>query len=99
MMVGEAALTVSCAAICFSCSSNALKGRLHAGGPAASYLIVTCGADGTIRAVDLRGTMSELASIKLTDFPYSFTAAGGLVMAGCGDGSVHVIDMATMGTL
>lgn len=73
--------------------------HVPAGGAAASYLIVTCGADGTVCTIDPRGTMSELASIQLTDFPYSLTATGGLVLAGCGDGSVHVIDMATMDVL
>jgi WD40 repeat protein len=67
-----------------------------AGSAAASYMAATCGADGTVRLLDARSTMGELAAIELTDFPYSFTAAGGLVLAGCGDGSLHVIDMATL---
>ena len=71
----------------------------RAGGPAASYMAATCGADGTVRIVDARAGVGELACIELTDFPYSFTAAGGLVLAGCGDGSVHAIDMATLQTL
>lgn len=62
-------------------------------------MAATCGADGTVRVVDARAGVGELACIELTDFPYSFTAAGGLVLAGCGDGSVHVIDLATLQAL
>jgi WD40 repeat protein len=69
---------------------------LAAGGAAASYMAATCGADGTVRILDSRGGVGELASIELTSFPYSFSAAGGLLLAGCGDGSLHVIDMATL---
>lgn len=69
---------------------------LSAGGAAASYMAATCGADGTVRILDSRAGVGELASIELTDFPYSFSAAGGLLLAGCGDGSLHVIDMATL---
>ena len=62
-------------------------------------MAATCGADGTVRVLDARGGVGELACIELTDFPYSFTAAGGLLLAGCGDGSLHVIDLATLQTL
>jgi hypothetical protein len=40
------------------------------------YLIVTCGADGTVRAVDPRGTMTELASTVPDGSPAQLTAAG-----------------------
>ena len=62
-------------------------------------MCATCGADGTVRILDPRGSMAELTSIRLTDFPYSFSAIGGLLLAGCGDGSLHVIDTATLSTL
>jgi WD40 repeat protein len=61
-------------------------------------MAATCGADGTVRILDARSPMGELACIALTDFPYSFTAAGGLLLVGCGDGSLHVIDVATLAT-
>jgi WD40 repeat protein len=89
--------------------SNPVKLGLHAngsgkgavtgiivGGAAASYMAATCGADGTVRVLDARVSVGEVASFDLPDFPYSFKAAGGLLLAGCGDGSLHVIDLATL---
>ena len=67
-----------------------------AGGAAASYMTATCGADNTVRILDARSDISELACIDLPDYPYSFAAAGGLLLAGCGDGSVVVIDIPTL---
>lgn len=62
-------------------------------------MAATCGADETVRILDTRAAVGELASIQLTDFPYAMKAAGGLLLAGCGDGSLHVIDMAQLSQL
>lgn len=69
---------------------------LFAGGAAASYMTATTGADKTIRILDARNEIGELACIDLPDYPYSFAAAGGLLLAGCGDGSVVVVDIPTL---
>jgi WD40 repeat protein len=62
-------------------------------------MAVTCGADMTVRLLDSRSSLSQVESIDLSDYPYSITAAGGLLAVGCGDGRVHVIDLATMQAL
>jgi len=70
----------------------------HAGGAASGYLAATCGADHTIRILDSRGGVGELACVQLPDYPYSFTAAGGLIIAGCGNGVVQIVDSHVMQT-
>lgn len=64
-----------------------------AGGEAARGQIVTAGADGTVRVLDPAASFSLQSTVKLTNFPYSLAVAGGLALAGCGDGSLHVIDI------
>lgn len=59
-------------------------------------MTATCGADNTVRILDARSDIGELACITLPDYPYSFAAAGGLLLAGCGDGSVVVVDIPTL---
>lgn len=66
------------------------------GGAAAAYVTATCGADKTVRILDARSDIGELACITLPDYPYSLFAAGGLLLTGCGDGSVVVIDIPTL---
>jgi WD40 repeat protein len=57
-------------------------------------MVVTAGADQTLRVVDPAASYRPLQTIPLTDFPYSLVAVGdGLVACGCGDGSVHVVDV------
>jgi F-box/WD-40 domain protein 7 len=56
-------------------------------------LVVTAGADRTLRVVDPAALYEPLGTVQLTDFPYSLASVGdGLVVCGCGDGSVHVVD-------
>lgn len=56
--------------------------------------MVTAGADKTLRVCDPAASYRALHTVALTDFPYALAAAGdGLVVCGCGDGSVHVVDV------
>lgn len=56
-------------------------------------LVVTAGADQTLKIADPAASYRPLSTVQLTDFPYSLAAVGsGLVACGCGDGSVHVVD-------
>ncbi|KAK9860355.1 hypothetical protein WJX84_004348 [Apatococcus fuscideae] len=57
------------------------------------------GSDGSVAVADPRAGSKMLGRVKLTDFPYSLTAVGGLAVCGCGDGSLHVIDAAMPATL
>lgn len=59
-------------------------------------MAASCGADRTVRLLDSRSSLSALETIELSDYPYSLTAAGGLLAVGCADGRVHVIDLAHM---
>lgn len=71
---------------------------VRAGGSAAGYMAATCGADHTLRILDARGGIGELACIEVPDYPYSFTAAGGILIVGCGNGVVQVVDSHVMQT-
>lgn len=42
---------------------------------------------------------AEVYRARLTNFPYDVKAIGPYVLAGCGDGSVHVIDTVGCSTL
>jgi WD40 repeat protein len=58
-------------------------------------LVVTAGADKTLRVCDPAAGYRPLHTLSLPDFPYSLTAMGGssgLVACGCGDGSLHIVD-------
>lgn len=56
-------------------------------------LVVTAGADQTLKVVDAAAGYKPLHTVRLTDFPYSLAAVGdSIVVCGCGDGSVHVVD-------
>ena len=58
------------------------------------------GADQTLKVVDPAAGYRALHTVRLTDFPYSLAAVGdGLVACGCGDGSVHVVDVVQGKTL
>ncbi|KAG2433008.1 hypothetical protein HXX76_008735 [Chlamydomonas incerta] len=74
-------------------------GDIIAGGPAAGGMVVTAGADGTVRTLDPRLGFALCGTVRLTNFPYSMTAAGGLAVVGCGDGSIHFIDIQSARTL
>lgn len=57
--------------------------------------IGTTGADCTAQLIDMRllgPTCQPFASIKLTDFPYCQALVHSLLLVGCGDGAVLVID-------
>lgn len=56
-------------------------------------MVVTAGADRTVKVFDLRADTLPVAQAMLTDFPYSLAVAGGLALAGCGDGSLLVVDI------
>ncbi|GAB4815346.1 hypothetical protein N2152v2_002392 [Parachlorella kessleri] len=55
-------------------------------------LVVTAGADGHVTGLDRRQGLQQAWAVQLPDFPYSLAAQGSLVLAGCGDGSLVVID-------
>ena len=74
-------------------------GNIIAAGSATLDLVVTCGADGKLCVLDPRAELCTVFSVQLTDFPYAMSAAGGLAMCGCGDGSLHVVDIAAGKTL
>lgn len=56
-------------------------------------MLVTAGADGTVQILDPRSSFATAATIQLPDFPYSMSAAGGLALVGCGNGTLHFIDV------
>ncbi|MEW5302349.1 MAG: hypothetical protein WDW36_005146 [Sanguina aurantia] len=68
-------------------------GDILAGGGAVCGMLVTAGADGTVQILDPRSSFATTATIRLPDFPYSMSAAGGLALVGCGNGTLHVIDV------
>lgn len=70
----------------------------HAGGAAAGYMAATCGADQMLRILDARHGIGELKCIELPDYPYSFTAAGGMLIVGCGNGALQIVDAHVMQT-
>ncbi|GIL71317.1 hypothetical protein Vretimale_2829 [Volvox reticuliferus] len=74
-------------------------GDIIAGGPAVAGMVVTAGADATCRILDPRLGFALAGTAKLTNFPYSMTAAGGTAVVGCGDGSIHFVDVLTARTL
>jgi len=74
-------------------------GNILPGGPAAGGALVTSGADMTVQILDPAASFAPRAALRLTDFPYTLAAAGGLALAGCGDGALHVIDIAAGRTL
>lgn len=62
-------------------------------------LVATAGADGSVCLLDPRRNLEVVHRTRLTDFPYELKAAGALVLAGCGDGALHVIDTRRLATL
>ena len=46
-----------------------------------------------VRILEPRMGFEEVHAIAVTNFVYSCIAAGGLVLVGCGDGALHVIDI------
>lgn len=70
-----------------------------AGGPAAAGMVVTVGADMTLQILDPAMSFESRFSLQLSDFPYSLAVAGGLALCGCGDGALHVVDIARGKTL
>ena len=74
-------------------------GNIISAGSASGSLVVTAGADGTVKAFDTRSPVQPVSQAKLTDFPYSMAVAGGLALCGCGDGSLLVIDISSGQTL
>lgn len=53
----------------------------------------------TLRVLDPLMSYHPLHTSMLTDFPYSLAAIGNLAVCGCGDGSVHVVDLDLGSTL
>ena len=88
---------------CEGCASNTAAhvnakgkgavGNIISAAAASSNLVVTAGADNTVKAFDVRSCSQCVSQAKLTDFPYSLAVAGGLALCGCGDGSLLVIDV------
>ncbi len=68
-------------------------GDIIAGGPAAAHMLLSAGADGTVRVLDPRMGFGLAATASLTNFPYCLGAAGGVAIVGCGDGSLHFLDI------
>lgn len=62
----------------------------------AAGLVVMAGADGSVKAFDHRRLGEPVWTVQLTDFPYILAATpiggGQLVLTGCSDSSLHVID-------
>eukprot|EP00983_Pelagomonas_calceolata_P082411 1155917-Pelagomonas_calceolata.AAC.4 len=71
-------------------SHTKMPAEARHGGPAAGGMLVSAGADGTLAITDPR-TWGLVKQIKLSNFPYSMMAAGGLAIVGLGDGSVWVV--------
>lgn len=46
------------------------------GGAAAANMVVTCGADMTLRVLDPRKSFALMSTVTLSDFPYSLAVAG-----------------------
>ena len=74
-------------------------GNIVSAGAASSNLVVTAAADNTVKAFDARADLQPVSETKLSDFPYSMAVAGGLALCGCGDGSLHVVDISSGQTL
>lgn len=55
--------------------------------------MVTCGADMSLQVLEAAKSYQPLHKVQLTDFAYSLTVIGGLAVCGCGDGTVHVVDV------
>jgi F-box/WD-40 domain protein 7 len=54
----------------------------------------------TLKVLDPDQFYKPIHTVQLTDFPYSLIAAASdLVLCGCGDGSVHVVDVQVGKTL
>ena len=68
-------------------------------------MLVTAGADGTVRVLDPRKSFCLVHTINLpsslasqpVNFPYSLAVAGGLALIGCGDGTLHFVDIQQVG--
>ncbi len=58
-------------------------------------LVVTCGADCTVRGLDARSSLQPAwQTLQLPDFPYCAAGCGSMLFVGSGDGSVAAIDTA-----
>ncbi|CAD7705357.1 unnamed protein product [Ostreobium quekettii] len=68
-------------------------GAIIGGSGAFGGLVITCGADKTLKLLDPRSGFCDTAAIALSDFPYSLSAVGNLALCGCGDGSLVVVDV------
>lgn len=55
-------------------------------------LVVTTGADMTLRVLDPRASLRVVTTVALPDFPYCMTLVGGLGVCGCGNGAACVVD-------
>jgi F-box/WD-40 domain protein 7 len=54
----------------------------------------------TLKVLDASQSYKPIHTVQPTDFPYSLIAASSdLVLCGCGDGSVHVVDVQAGKTL
>ena len=68
-------------------------GAIKQGAGGVGGYVVTAGADGTVRVLDLRESLGEVVRVLLTDFPYDLCVVGGHALVGCGDGSLHVVEV------
>eukprot|EP00879_Flechtneria_rotunda_P031572 GHRR01034504.1.p1 GENE.GHRR01034504.1~~GHRR01034504.1.p1 ORF type:complete len:318 (+),score=95.24 GHRR01034504.1:1664-2617(+) len=74
-------------------------GNICIGAGYSASLILSSGADMTLQISDPAMSLKPLHTVKLTEFPYCLTTIGHLAMCGCGDGSVHVVDVHSGRTL
>jgi hypothetical protein len=54
-------------------------------------MLVTAGADKTVRIADPAVGYQEVACLPLPDFPYHMVTVGGLALVGCGEGTLVVV--------
>ncbi|KAF8062660.1 HET-E1 [Scenedesmus sp. PABB004] len=75
-------------------SGRGAVGAIAADPDATGGPVVSAGADCSLAVLDPAAGYAARAHVPLPDFPYALAAVGGLALAGCGDGSVVVIDVA-----
>lgn len=71
-------------------------GSIVAGLPGgAAHLVATAGADCTVQGLDSRRGLEAAWVAQLPDFPYCLAATAGMLLVGCGDGTVAALDAAS----
>lgn len=82
---------------CIYCTQRRLLEVMHGLRDHASLRCLLTNHDLIVSAamvLDTREGLAEIVRFQLTDFPYSLCVVGTTALVGCGDGSLHVIDVA-----